>query len=714
MRFATYDTPLERILGEQTVKELKRAFGIVNVRQLLNHAPRRYLEKGELTPLTSLPVGENVTVIAEVESVQERSMQARSGKILEAVITDGLGRVKLTWFNQSWRFNQLKEGKMGLFAGKVGIYQGSYQLSHPDFKMFDTELEALEASDPTISRNSISAPVPIYPATAKLPTWQIEKAVAKVLDSLKDTYDPLPNWVLNSASHGASKLLSEMAAYEAVHRPLTFAHSQAGVKSLRFRESFELQLGLFYRKERVRLTQGVPRAKVAGGCLDKFDAGLPYKLTGDQRRVGETIANELAGGSPMHRLLQGEVGSGKTLVALRAMLQVADMHGQAALLAPTEVLASQHMRSIEELLGAELVEELHPTLLTGQLKAAQKKSAQLAIASGRAKIVVGTHALMSEATTFADLGLIVIDEQHRFGVEQREALRRKGELPPHVLVMTATPIPRTIALTAFGDLEISTLKEMPAGRAEIVSHVVSTVDRPSWLERAWMRAAEEVDRGRQVYVVCPAIHSTDGDGASVEATLNLVRAHSTLGKLRSAELTGEMPSEDKDKTMRAFAAGEIDILIATTVIEVGVNVPNASLMIVLDADRFGVSQLHQLRGRVGRGEHAGLCLFVTGAETDSTAMERVEAVASTLDGFELSQVDLEMRREGDVLGSLQSGGSSSLNWLRVTRDIKIIELSGELARQLIADDRQLKSVPDMRQRFEERENEEQLLQVHKS
>jgi ATP-dependent DNA helicase RecG len=385
------------------------------------------------------------------------------------------------------------------------------------------------------------------------------------------------------------------------------------------------------------------------------------------------------------------------------MLAVADSGGQSALLAPTEVLAAQHLRSIARLLGPDLSASVVPTLLTGQLPAADRRKALLRAAAGQSRIVVGTHALIGDAVSFADLGLVVVDEQHRFGVEQREALRLKGQHPPHVLVLTATPIPRTVAMTVFGDLDVSTIRELPAGRAGIESHVVPLADRPGWRPRVWERLAEEVELGRQGFVVCPAIEARvaeddgeahDGDGeadaaapaASVASVLAELTAHPRFADKRVAPLHGRMSADEKEAAMRAFAAGELDVLVATTVIEVGVDVPNASAMVVVDADRFGVSQLHQLRGRVGRGSVPGLCLLVTSAEAGSLARQRVEAVAATLDGFELARVDLELRQEGDVLGATQSGGRSSLKLLRVARDGDVIADAREVAAEVLAAD----------------------------
>jgi ATP-dependent DNA helicase RecG len=414
---------------------------------------------------------------------------------------------------------------------------------------------------------------------------------------------------------------------------------------------------------------------------------------------------------PMNRLVQGEVGSGKTLVALRAMLQVAESGGQAALIAPTEVLAAQHLRSITRMLGPQLAPELMPTLLTGQLTAAERRKAALRVASGQARIVVGTHALLSAKTTFADLGLVVVDEQHRFGVEQREALRAKGTAP-HTLVLTATPIPRTVAMTVFGDLDVSTIRTMPAGRAGIETFVAPVAERPSWFARVWERVAEEVATGRQAFVVCAAIDADTGaeddtDDAPPEGgaqartrwgvvqVAELLARHPLFDAIRVATLHGKMPADEKDAVMQSFARGDIDVLVATTVIEVGVDVPNASTMVILEADRFGVSQLHQLRGRVGRGAHAGLCLLVTESAPGTSSRSRVEAVARTLDGFELAEVDLELRGEGDVLGAAQSGARSSLRLLRVVMDAEIIALARAEAEKLIAADPSLAEHPGL-------------------
>jgi ATP-dependent DNA helicase RecG len=461
------------------------------------------------------------------------------------------------------------------------------------------------------------------------------------------------------------------------------------------------------------------------GYLARFDAALPFELTDDQKLVGAEIMADLAGDAPMHRLLQGEVASGKTLVALRAMLAVAESGGQSALLAPTEVLAAQHLRSIVRILGPDMSAELMPTLVTGQMGVQARRKAALQIITGRAKIVVGTHALLSDSTEFEDLGLVVVDEQHRFGVEQREILRRKGSAP-HTLVMTATPIPRTVAMTVFGDLETSTIRGLPAGRAPITTHVVPLAEKPRWLPNVWRRAGEEIEQGRQGYVICPAIGADEEEGdllaaedgahprATVHGVLADLRAEPHLAGRRIEALTGRMSGDEKEAVMQAFAEGRIDLLVATTVVEVGVDVANATFMMILDADRFGVSQLHQLRGRVGRGGLPGLCLLVTSAPPETAALERVEAVAATTDGFALAQADLELRREGDVLGASQSGGRSQLKLLRVTRDGDIIEQAREAAAATLASDPALDAYPALRAAIERTSDEESRAFLDKS
>jgi ATP-dependent DNA helicase RecG len=699
------DAKLANALGGRTAAALEKGLGLRTVGDLLSHYPRRYARRGELTALNELPIDENVTIVAEVVEVRDRPMRNRGGSLLEVRITDGRAFLSLTFFNQAWRAKDLRPGVRGIFAGKVTDYRGTAQLAHPDYELFEHD-----EADAERAKAWAELPIPIYPATSTVASWQLQKAMEVVLDTLPPLEDPVPGEV-----RVGRKLLPYAKAVELIHRPQKDADWGAARKALRFQEAFVLQSALLQQRAVAHAQSATPR--VQGALLDDFDAKLPFARTRDQERVGFEISRDLAEPHPMNRLVQGEVGSGKTLVALRAMLAVAESGGQSALLAPTEVLASQHLRSIVATLGPDLAAKLRPTLLTGQLPTAERKKALLGAVSGSASIVVGTHALLSDNVAFFDLGLVVIDEQHRFGVEQREALRQKASAPPHVLVLTATPIPRTVAMTVFGDLEVSTIAELPAGRSPIASHVVPLAEKPGWAGRIWERVAEELALGHQAFVVCPAISpsliepaeitdvstSSTPTTANVETALEEVRAK--LPDRRVEPLHGRMTGEQKDATMRAFAVGEIDVLVATTVIEVGVDVPNASTMVVLDADRFGVSQLHQLRGRVGRGGVPGLCLFVTSAEEGTLARERVDAVAATLDGFELAQKDLELRQEGDVLGSTQSGGRSSLRLLRVAKDGELISEARELAAALLEKDPQLADHPALREALERRLDE---------
>ncbi len=704
------EEPLDRgPLRGATAKALAQHLEIRTTGELLRHYPRRYARWGELSPLSDLRIGEAATVLAQVVSATERPMRQRRGTLLNVVVTDGTDRLDLTFFQARKVAHLVRPGMQALFSGTVGTYNGRRQLTHP-------QVEPVE--DGEDGHAQADRPTPVYPATARLTSLQIRKAVRTVLDLLGDLPDPLPTEV--RARHG---LMGLREALEAVHRPESDEQWRAAQRRLRFEEAFVLQVALARRRAAEGAQPATPRVPRAGGLLAAFDARLPFTLTAGQQAVSEEIAADLARTSPMHRLLQGEVGSGKTLVALRAMLQVVDAGGQAALLAPTEVLAAQHHRSITAMLGDLAAGGMlggdergtRVELLTGSLPAAARRRALLDAVSGDAGIVVGTHALLQERVEFCDLGLVVVDEQHRFGVEQRDALRGKGRTVPHLLVMTATPIPRTVAMTVFGDLETSTLAELPAGRAPIASHVVPVGERPSWYERTWRRVREEVDAGHQAYVVCPRIGSdldtgtgtgedAGADGGGEEPTVRSVvdvlaelRANPVLDGLRIEVLHGRLPAEERDDTMRAFGRGEVDVLVATTVIEVGVDVPNATVMVVVDADRFGVSQLHQLRGRVGRGSAPGVCLLLTEAEAGTPARERLDAVAGTLDGFELARVDLEQRREGDVLGATQSGGKSSLRLLRVLRDETVIDQARHEATALVAADPGLEGRPALQQ-----------------
>ncbi|MEU6388889.1 ATP-dependent DNA helicase RecG [Streptomyces sp. NPDC046939] len=714
------EEPLKKLLGPPTAKVMAEHLGLHTVGDLLHHYPRRYAERGELTRLADLPLDEHVTVVAQVATARVLRFNGGSGQRLEVTITDGSGQLQLVFFGRGIHkpHKDLLPGTRAMFAGKVGVFNRKMQLAHPAYQLLtaDSSEEAAE----TVG-SWAGALLPIYPATAKLESWKIAKAVDLVLPSAREAVDPLPE----SLREGRD-LVPLPEALLKIHRPHTKADIADARARLKWDEAFVLQVALARRRFADTQLTAVPRAPKPDGLLTAFDAKLPFTLTDGQRKVSKEIFDDLATDHPMHRLLQGEVGSGKTMVALRAMLAVVDSGGQAAMLAPTEVLAQQHHRSITEMMG-ELAQggmlggAEHSTkvvLLTGSMGTAARRQALLDLATGEAGIVIGTHALIEDKVQFHDLGLVVVDEQHRFGVEQRDALRSKGKQPPHLLVMTATPIPRTVAMTVFGDLETSVLDQLPAGRSPIASHVVPAADKPHFLTRAWERVREEVGKGHQAYVVCPRIGDDEDEkpkkggksAAKKQSPEDEAEKRPPLAVLAVAEelargplhgikvevLHGRMQPDDKDAVMRRFAAGETDVLVATTVIEVGVNVPNATAMVIMDADRFGVSQLHQLRGRVGRGSAPGLCLLVTEMPEASPARARLGAVASTLDGFELSRIDLEQRREGDVLGQAQSGVRSSLRMLAVIEDEEIIAEAREEATRVVTADPDLERLPALR------------------
>ncbi|MFH9817313.1 ATP-dependent DNA helicase RecG [Streptomyces sp. NPDC017230] len=710
--------PLKKVLGPATAKVMAEHLGLHTVGDLLHHYPRRYEERGQLTHLADLPMDEHVTVVAQVADARLHTFASSKaprgkGQRLEVTITDGSGRLQLVFFGHGVHkpHKELLPGTRAMFAGKVSVFNRRLQLAHPAYELLrggdDDGAESVESW--------AGALIPLYPATAKLESWKIGKAIQTVLPSAQEAVDPLPG----SLREGRG-LVSLPEALLKIHRPHTKADIDDARARLKWDEAFVLQVALARRRHAETQLPAVPRKPSPDGLLTAFDDRLPFTLTDGQRKVSREIFDDLATDHPMHRLLQGEVGSGKTMVALRAMLAVVDTGGQAVMLAPTEVLAQQHHRSVVEMMG-ELAEggmlggAEHATkvvLLTGSMGAAARRHALLDLATGEAGIVIGTHALIEDKVRFHDLGLVVVDEQHRFGVEQRDALRGKGKQPPHLLVMTATPIPRTVAMTVFGDLETSVLDQLPAGRSPIASHVVPAADKPHFLARAWERVREEVSGGHQAYVVCPRIGDEDdapkknsrqppeGDAEKRPPLAVLdVAEHLAKGPLRGLRvevLHGRMQPDDKDAVMRRFAAGETDVLVATTVIEVGVNVPNATAMVIMDADRFGVSQLHQLRGRVGRGSAPGLCLLVTEMPEASAARQRLNSVAGTLDGFELSRIDLEQRREGDVLGQAQSGARTSLRVLAVIEDEEVIAEARQEAAAVVAADPALTGLPGLR------------------
>ncbi|WNI22215.1 helicase-related protein [Streptomyces sp. ITFR-16] len=1052
-RVSAFDEPLKKLLGGATAKVMAEHLDLHTVGDLLHHYPRRYEERGRLTALSDLPLDEHVTVVAQVADARVMMFNNGRGKRLEVTLTDGHGRLQLVFFGHGVHkpHKELLPGRRAMFAGKVSVFNRKMQLAHPTYQLLDAEAgdEAAEAVDAFAGRL-----LPIYPACKQLDSWRIAKAVDAVLPSAQEAVDPLP-----AALREGRGFTSLPEALLKIHRPQTKADVAAARDRLKWDEAFVLQVALARRRYADTQLPAVARRPAPDGLLDAFDAELPFTLTDGQLKVSKEIFDDLATEHPMHRLLQGEVGSGKaqpldslvltpegykpmgnvvrgdevvvptgevaavggvfpqgerdvwrlvlsddtvveaddehlwivgtssawargdmpkvmttreirmdtykadgspkwylppaapvdltsgseppldpyvfgmllgdgsfrhnlrlstaddeilnaarsalgpdcelvpvpgstcdytirmtgprggsqrnpvisvlralklwgsashhkfippvfkntsikhrlavlqglmdtdgtvdaqgmcvsfcsasrqladdvawlvrslggrarvqpkraafsvsiampaeyvpfrlarkasrirtrpkyntfrrgirsveyvgrkpvqcisvahpsrayvtdhftvthnTMVALRAMLATVDAGGQAAMLAPTEVLAQQHHRSITEMMG-ELAEGgmlggseqgTKVVLLTGSMGTAGRRQALLDLVTGEAGIVIGTHALIEDKVRFHDLGLVVVDEQHRFGVEQRDALRSKGKQPPHLLVMTATPIPRTVAMTVFGDLETSVLDQLPAGRSPIASHVVPAKDKPHFLSRAWERVREEVESGHQAYVVCPRIGDEDetagkkakkaaeedGDKRPPLAVLEIAGqlTEGPLSGLRVEVLHGRMHPDDKDDVMRRFAAGEVDVLVATTVIEVGVNVPNATAMVIMDADRFGVSQLHQLRGRVGRGSAPGLCLLVSEAHEASPARARLSAVAATLDGFELSRIDLEQRREGDVLGQAQSGVRSSLRVLSVIDDEEVIAAAREEAVAVVAADPELAHLPELR------------------
>ena len=722
------DSPVVAVLGDHKKKReaIADRLGLRTVGDLLHHFPRRYVKTGELTRIDELHEGEVLTVVGQIaasrlNTYRDRRTGRPAYRLDVTVKTDGPS-FRISFFAKNermghWQENRMPVGRRGIFLGKVGRFRDDWQLTNPQLVLFgDKDEDAAQ-----LSLDAIGELYPIYPLTKGVDSWDLQRAVAFALTVLDDVPDVIP-----AAVREQYDLLDVRTALQRIHNPQDYAEVSGAQRRFRFEEALVTQLVLARRRRALQAQGARARTGGQGGLLAEFDARLPFELTAGQREIGAQIEHDLAQPHPMNRLLQGEVGSGKTLVALRAMLRVVDSGGQAALLAPTEVLAQQHHRSITAMLGdlaaggmlGGPADATNVELLTGSMTKAQRTAPMSRIATGEAGIVIGTHALLEEKVVFADLGLVVVDEQHRFGVEQRAALTDKAGTPPHVLVMTATPIPRTVAMTVFGDLETSTLTELPAGRAPIQTNVVALAEHPGWFGRVWERVREEVEKGHQAYVVCPRITGDeqeqgetdqldldeDGDvvpadrpagGLAAVEEVAAQLAEGPLAGLRVEKLHGKLPPDEKDRAMRAFAAGEIDVLVSTTVIEVGVDVANATAMVLLDAERFGVSQLHQLRGRVGRGGLPGLCLLVSRAEAGSPARERLDAVAATTDGFELSRVDLEQRREGDVLGKSQSGYRSGLQNLRVLRDEKTIVQAREAANALLDADADLAHAPDL-------------------
>ncbi|WP_191089675.1 ATP-dependent DNA helicase RecG [Nesterenkonia ebinurensis] len=733
-------TPLPQLLAPQAAQALHKAFGHTTAKDLLDHFPREHLPHNALSSFAGLREGELASFVAKVERVSSRRLQTRRGQVVDVAVADQTGQeMTMGFFGGFQATRQLRTGTLAMFHGKVRLFQNRPTLTNPKYEVLgrqeDGPADSSQLAGPELEQDKIIA---VYPASAMLTSGQIRDCVRTVLDQtdLSLWPDAVPPQIAQ-----AEQLPSLAEAYRMMHRPDTMDEPEAAWYRFRMEEALLLQ-GLMERRRRLAgQLPGIAAPQQAGGRLEALDAQLPFQLTEGQRECGQLLAAELERETPMNRLLQGEVGSGKTLVALRAMLQVIDAGAQAALVAPTEVLALQHERSLRRMLGALADDSVRMTLLTGSMSAAERKQALLDIASGRTDLVIGTHAVLGEKVHFAQLGLTVIDEQHRFGVAQRNALRQRSRPAPHMLVMSATPIPRSVAMTLFGDLELTVLRGLPGGRSPIKTVVVPEL-RKSWRERVWEKIAEEAEAGRQVYVVCPKISALERtkaqiqsqlaerfgfeDGqdsvripapaaegeviyvdfsrkeavehitndASVERIEQKFAEHPQLRRLRCGSLHGQMPAEAAREVMQGFESGEIRVLIATTVIEVGVDVPNATLMVVLDADAFGVSTLHQLRGRIGRGStQDNLCLLVTRMPEGHPSLQRLNEVAKHTDGLRLAELDLARRREGNVLGAEQSGGASVLRRLRIVTDAEIIAAAGEHIGELTRRDPEWATAP---------------------
>ena len=707
---------LDAILGAKAARALDEVFAIRTVDDLLRHYPRKYSQGMTVRGEDDDPPveGEHITFVGEIEKAEVRwTNRQPKREYLVITLSNRRPKVTATFFNAKYLKNDLVAGTKLMLSGEVGYFRTTMQLTHPAFLVLDSPkgrtfgTKSLKAIADTAGDEagglSMSAFerdfFPIYPASAKLQSWDIYACVRQVLDVLDPIPDPLPETLVRQRD-----LVSEDTALRAIHLAENQIDRDRARQRLTVDEAVGLQWALVCRRHSELSGSGPVAALRPDGLAAALAGALPFELTGGQREVLDVISAELSAARPMNRLLQGEVGSGKTIVSVLAMLQMVDAGYQCALLAPTEVLAAQHARSVRDVLGPlAMAGQLggaegatRVALLTGSMSAAQKRGVRDEVASGEAGIVIGTHALLSDSVEFARLGMVVVDEQHRFGVEQRDRLRAKApdDLTPHLLVMTATPIPRTVALTVYGDLETSTLRELPRGRQPIATNVIFVSDKPQWLARAWQRVAEEVAAGRQVYVVASRIDENDKqpageqDGPSPTTVVDLwgqLRAGPLKG-LRLGLMHGRLSADEKDAVMASFRAGEVDVLVCTTVIEVGVDVPNATMMVVMDADRFGISQLHQLRGRIGRGAHPSLCLLATRLPETSRAGERLRAVAATVDGFALAELDLRERREGDVLGINQSGRRVTLKFLSLAEHLDVILAARQLCEAIYATD----------------------------
>jgi ATP-dependent DNA helicase RecG len=685
-------------VGPRTAARLERQLGIVTIRDLVEHYPRRYDDLGDLLPLELAPVGEPVTLVGTVLGWSHRQPRSRrSGRpltISEADVRDrGGSRFTVTFFNQDWRERRLPPGTLAGFSGTLERRYGKLQVAMPTVHELGRG-RADDGPDGVDHRRLL----PVYPATESLPSWKLGAWIAQALERLP----PLPDFLPGDLRERFD-LPDLDAGVRTVHAPADHGEARRARRRLVFDELFTLQVGLQWRRARLEAdVVGLDNRPTGGDRADEFLATLPFRPTAAQRRAVDQIGGDLAADRPMHRLLQGDVGSGKTLVATWTMLSAVDRGRQAALMAPTEVLAEQHHRTLTDQLaplGVNVLDGVRVELLTSSTTAASRRRILGELLAGQVDIVVGTHALLEEGVRFDELGVVVVDEQHRFGVHQRVKLKEKGESAtalggspssPDVLVMTATPIPRSLALTLFGDLDVTVLDELPPGRGEIVTQLI-TPDRADRRDRLYAFVREQAAAGLQTYVVCPLIQES-GDVAARAAEAEHARLRDEVfPDLRVGLLHGRMRGEDKEAVMSAFRRGDVDVLVATTVIEVGVDVPAATVMIVEDADRFGISQLHQLRGRVGRGGERSYCVLFAGRagqELSDEARARLEAVAATSDGFALAETDLELRGEGELFGVRQSG-LPDLKLARLVRDAELVAATRDAARELVADDAEL-------------------------
>ncbi|MGA7054277.1 MAG: ATP-dependent DNA helicase RecG [Mycobacterium sp.] len=716
---ASLSDRLDYVIGGKAAKDLDAFFGIRTVDDLLRHYPRDYTVGAAVRGADDQRPegGQHITIVDTITGTDSFRMKKPPNRMCHRItVGSGHNKVTATFFNANYIMKDLVKDATVMLSGEVGYFKGAMQLTHPAFLILESpggkkygtrSLSKIAQASNAVSSEEVTSAYegrffPIYPASTKMQSWDIFACVRQVLDVLDPVEDPLP-----AELRAELGLVSEDEALRAIHLSEDDHERRCARERLTFDEAVGLQWALVGRRHGELSESGPPAPPRPNGLVAQLLGQLPFDLTAGQVEVFDVLSVGLAAMRPLNRLLQGEVGSGKTIVAVLAMLQMVDAGYQCALLAPTEVLAAQHLRSICDVLGPLATggqlggadDATRVVLLTGSMTAAQKKQVRAEVASGEAGIVVGTHALLQDAVEFHNLGMVVVDEQHRFGVEQRDRLRAKARagITPHLLVMTATPIPRTVALTVYGDLETSTLRELPRGRQPIKSNVIFVKDKPAWLDRAWERIVEEVAAGRQAYVVAPRIDESDesqegsqeGEGgvrpsATAEGLFSRLRC-GELADLRLGLMHGRLAADDKEAAMAAFRAGEIDVLVCTTVIEVGVDVPNATVMLVMDADRFGISQLHQLRGRIGRGQYPSLCLLASWVSPQSPAARRLRAVADTLDGFVLADLDLKERREGDVLGRNQSGKAINLRLLSLADHLAYIEAARDFCARAYRD-----------------------------